>query len=251
MSDSYRRLTRVANRLTYRRNAALIAVSAAVAGSVDTWSGPKPLVITNGVSCSVSSEDVAAARAELGITAEAPLVTHVGNIRPGKGHDMLIDAARALTDRRDDVTWVSIGGEKYPGDLDRVVTKAERAGLGDHLRFLGRRADALAFVGSSDVYVNPSEVEGLPVSVLEAMSLGRPVVATAVGGVPGVIKDGETGLLVESGDSEALANGVQTLLETPDLAGRLGKEGQALVEREYGLAAMVSAVETVYEDVLS
>lgn len=251
MSESYRRPTRLANRLTYRRNTALIAVSGAVAGSVEGWAGPKPLVITNGVSCSISSEETSRARAELGLADETPLVAHVGNIRPGKGHDMLIDSARTLAQRRDDVTWVSIGGEKYPGDLDRVVSRARHEGLEGRLRFMGRRPDALSFVGAADVYVNPSEVEGLPVAVLEALSLARPVVATAVGGVPSVIKDGETGLLIESGDSEGLASGVQRLLEDPGLARRLGEEGRALVEREYSLAAMVSAVEAVYEDVLT
>lgn len=251
MSESYRTLTRVANRSTYRRNAAVIAVSGAVAGSVGGWPGPAPRVITNGVSCSVDAAGAAAARDELGLAEGASLVVHVGNIRPGKGHDMLIDAVAAHRSFGREVTWVSIGGEKYPGDLKRVRTRAETEGLGASMRFLGRRSDALAFVAAADLFVNPSEVEGLPVAVLEAMALERPVVATAVGGVPGIVKDGETGLLVEPGDSKGLAHGVERVLAEPALARRLAHEGRALVEREYGLEAMVRNVEAVYEDVLA
>jgi len=250
MSHSYRTVTRLLNRATYRRNSALIAVSEAVAESVRSWPGPDPLVIANGVACHVTDEETASARAELRLGPEVPLIAHVGNIRPGKGHDTLIDGVKVLAARRPDVSWVSIGGEKYPGDLDRVKTRATEEDVSSHLLFMGRRPDALAFVGAADVFVNPADVEGLPVAVLEAMALGRPVVATAVGGVPSVIRDGETGILVEAGDARALADGVEALLTDRELASRLAKEGRALVEREFGLESMVRSVEEVYEGVL-
>lgn len=251
MTDSYRRPTRLLNRATYTRNRAVIAVSDAVAGSVSTWPGPQARVISNGVACRVEENEVAIARDELGLDPDTPLIAHVGNIRPGKGHDVLIDTASVLHANGRRFRWVSIGGEKYPGDLARVRDRASKSGLSDHLQFLGRRSDALSFVGAADVFVNPSEVEGLPVAVLEAMALGRPVVATAVGGVPSVIKNGETGLLVEPGDPEALAREVERMLDDRSLATSLAKEGQALVEKEYGLEPMVRAVEDVYREVVS
>lgn len=250
MSHSYRPATRLANRATYWRNAALIAVSEAVANSVRGWSGPEPVVVPNGVSCHVDESDIRAAREELGLEPGSSLVVHVGNIRPGKGHDTLIDAVKVFSDGNQDVRWLSIGGEKYEGDLDRVRTRAEEERVSGRLRFTGRRPDALSFVGAADVFVNPADVEGLPVAVLEAMALARPVVATAVGGVPSVVKDGETGILVQPGDPEALAAGVRALLSDRELATRLGKEGQALVEREFGLESMVRSVEDIYQAVL-
>ncbi len=250
MADSYRPLTRMANRLTYGRNRAAMAVSGAVAGSVSSWPGPPVGVIPNGVAVHVEDEAAAAAREELGLAPDAALVAHVGNIRPGKGHDVLIDAATILLRSRPDVTIVSIGGEKYPGDLARVQGRASEAGLGQSLRFLGRRTDALSFVAAADVFVNPSSVEGLPVAILEAMALSRPVVATAAGGVPGIVKDGETGLLVEPEDPEALADGIRRMLSDRDLANRLAGAARELVDKEYGLEPMVRATEEVYRQVL-
>ena len=141
-----------------------------------------------------------------------PLVVHVGNIRPHKGHDTLVEAAAELARLRPGVAVISIGGEKNPGDLDRVRATAREAGVEGSLRFLGRRPDALAFVAAADVFVNPSDVEGLPVAILEAMALGTPVVATAVGGVPAVVEDGVTGLLAERADALGLAQAVDRLL---------------------------------------
>jgi glycosyltransferase involved in cell wall biosynthesis len=250
MADSYRPLTRSLNRMTYARNAAATAVSGAVAGSVAGWPGEPALVIPNGVAVHVDPDGVAAARQELRLSGSEPLVAHVGNIRPGKGHDVLIEAVARLHERLPSVMFVSIGGEKYPGDLERVRSRAIEAGLENVLRFLGRRPDALNFVAAADLFVNPSSVEGLPVAILEAMDLGRPVVAAAAGGVPGIVKDGVTGILVEPNEPEALAGGIEKLINDPYLAERLGLAAQDMVEKEYGLEPMVRATEDVYRAVL-
>jgi glycosyltransferase involved in cell wall biosynthesis len=99
--------------------------------------------------------------------------------------------------------------------------------------------------------VNPADVEGLPIALLEAMSLGKPVVATAVGGVPDVIEDGVEGLLVAPADPEALATGVDRLLGEPDLRHRLGEAARTAVASRHGLGPMVREVEKVYEEILS
>ena len=124
------------------------------------------------------------------------------------------------------------------------------AGLGQLLRFLGRRPDALSFVAAADVFVNPSSVEGLPVAILEAMALGRPVVATAAGGVPGIVKDGETGLLVEPEDPEALAEACAGCCPIGDRANGSPARRASSVDKEYGLEPMVRATEEVYLQVL-
>ena len=250
LADSYRQPTRTLNRASYWRNDVVIAVSDAVAGSLSSFPGPTPQVIPNGVTVDVKPEQAMAARDELGLGPEEPLIVHVGNIRPHKGHSTLIAAAAELTRVKPSATIVSIGGEKYPGDLERIRTEAADSGLGDALRFLGRREDALSFVAAADVYVNPADVEGLPVSILEAMALGIPVVATAVGGVPTVIRHDETGLLVEARQPTALATAILGLLDDPRRARHLGNAGQMLVERDYGLEAMVRTIEESYRRVL-
>lgn len=251
LAGSYRLPTRVANRLTYRRNKVVIAVSEAVADSVRPWFSGSLRVIPNGVSCHVNDSDAESARAELGISdSSTRLIAHVGNIRPGKGHELLIEAVSLIIARRPDVIVVSIGGEKHKGDLERVRALAKTAGVDQQLMFLGRRPDALRFVAAADVFVNPSSIEGLPVAVLEAMSLGTPVVATSVGGVPTIVQDEATGLLVGTGDAEKIAEGVERLLADRESAQRYANEAQNLIESEYGLGPMVHAVEGVYREVL-
>ena len=250
LANSYRPLTRLANRLTYARNDAVIAVSGAVARSVDGYPGPPPSVIPNGVSCRVTEYEAFEARRELEIASEAALVVHVGNIRPHKGHGTLIRAAASIKAARPDVVMVSIGAEKNPGDLERVRREAAELGVGETIRFLGRRRDALRFVAAADVFLNPSDVEGLPLAVLEAMALGTPVVATSVGGVPSVVKDNETGLLVAPSEPESLARATLRLLADSEVAEKLAGAAREVVERAYSLEAMVLAQEAVYRAVL-
>jgi len=251
LAGSYRLPTRVANRLTYTRNHTVTAVSQSVGDSLEGYPGPDPTVIPNGVAIEVEKWRNHSARSMLGIDNDRPLIVHVGNIRPGKGHETLIRAAAILKERCPQCLLVSIGGEKHPGDLRRLQALAVQSGVAESLRFLGRRADALAFIAGADVYVNPSDVEGLPVSILEAMSFGRPIVATAVGGVPSAIRDRETGLLVEPGDAAALAQAVAVLIEDQNLGEKLGSAAESLAAGSYGLQPMVAAFEDIYEEVLN
>lgn len=247
LADGYRQPTRTLNRVTYGRNTAVTAVSQQVAASLAAFPGPPPTVIHNGVSVAVATDAPAARRAELGLSADDPLVVHVGNIRPGKGHDTLIAATIHLPE---EFTVVSIGAEKLEGDLARVRQAAEEANVGHRLHFLGRRSDAIEFIAAADVYVNPSDREGLPVTVLEALALERPVVATAVGGVPSVVHDEETGVLVAPKRPADLAAALFEMVDDQPRARRLAERGRQLVEAEYGLQRMVRAFEALYSEVL-
>ena len=249
IAASYRQPTRSVNRLTYGRNASVIAVSEAVAESLAGYPGPTPRVIPNGVSVSVSPAEIEAVRTELGIQADQSLVVHVGNIRPHKGHENLIAATAVLVASDPHVMVVSVGAEKHDGDLARVRASAESAGVSEHIRFTGRREDARSFLAAADVVVNPADVEGLPLAILEALALSRPVVATAVGGVPAVVMDNVTGLLVPPGDPAALAAGMRTALDSPDAKG-WGQAGAELVATQYGIARMIADYENLYREVL-
>lgn len=248
VSSSYRFPTKQLNRLTYRRNSRTIAVSDAVADSVSAYSDP--LVIPNGVSVSVSDADRIKTRKELGIGERTILIAHVGNIRPHKGHKNLIEAIEILKSRLEDFIVVSIGGEKYPGDFDRIRDEAGQRGVESFFRHLGRREDAISFLAAADIVVNPSDHEGLPLAVLEAMMLGTAVVATAVGGVPSVIDSGSNGLLVPAGDPEALAVALEKVAGDPELRTLLGRNARQDAADRHGLKAMVRAVENVYKDLV-
>ncbi len=250
LADSYRQPTRTLNRLTYAKNANVVAVSEAVAGSVSGFSGSAARVIENGVACHVTDEERLAVRDELELNGGRRLIVHVGNIRPYKGHRTLLAASEIMGREHPDVLTVSVGGEKFPGDLEALRAEARQKGLAESVRFLGRRDDARAFLAAADIVVNPSDVEGLPVAVLEAMALGRPIVATAVGGVPDLIINEKTGLLTEPGDANGLADAIGRLLARPDWATALGAEAKVAVERDHGLEPMVRAVEQVYEETL-
>lgn len=248
--DFYRQPTRALNRLTYGRNHAVIAVSDAVAESLAGYPGPAPCVIPNGVPGGVPDPNQSAVvRQELGIPRSSPLIVHVGNIRPHKGHENLTQAVAIAAKTRPEMVVLSIGGEKVPGDLERVRQRSIALGVDQQLRFLGRRPDAQLFVAAADVVVNPSDIEGLPLTILEALAMERPVVATAVGGVPSVIQTGETGLLVPPGDPEALAAALLEALESP-AAAEWGRAGARLVAARHGLRSMVDAHEKIYRELL-
>ncbi len=250
VAASYRRPVQLVNRLTYARNIAVTAVSDAVATSIAHYPGPAAEIVPNGVAVSVSDRERAAIRQELGLHPGAPLIVHVGNIRPHKGHSNLVAAAGHLRVSVPEAMVVSIGGEKNTGDLDRVRREAAAAGVEANLRFLGRRTDALSFIAAADVFLNPSDFEGLPVAILEAMALDTPVVATNVGGVPGVIQDGVTGVLVPPQDPVALAAGVARVLGDDAEAKSLADAAHRLIETDYSLEAMVRTMESIYARVL-
>jgi glycosyltransferase involved in cell wall biosynthesis len=249
IASSYRQPTEMLNRLTYGRNAAVIAVSNAVAESLSGYPGPAPRVIPNGITFQVTAEESDAVRTELGLRPGQKLVVHVGNIRPHKGHENLVAATRLLVAGEPDLVVVSVGAEKHDGDLARVRESAESAGVSEHIRFMGRRVEARAFLAAADVVVNPADFEGLPLAVLEALALGKPVVATAVGGVSTVVVDGVTGRLVPPRDPEALAAGIREALTSPAAPG-WGIKGAELVARDHGIARMISEYEKVYDEVL-
>lgn len=250
LPSAYRYPTRLANRLTYWRNHAVTAVSPAVAARVRRYPGPRVEVVPNGVSVAVSDSSANEVRRELGLTPSQPLVVHVGNIRPGKGHEVLVRTSAALAQTRSDVTVVSVGGEKYPGGLERLKSHVAQQGLNGTLRFIGPRRDALSFIAAADVYVNPADVEGLPVTILEAMALGRPVVATSVGGVASLIQNGANGFLIPPGSPAALAEAITALLDDPATRRRVGAAGAATVAANYNLESMVRAFEDIYRRVL-
>jgi glycosyltransferase involved in cell wall biosynthesis len=230
--SSHRLPTRVLNRLTIGRNDAVIAVSDAVAAEM----GRRDVrVIRNGVDV-----DVVRAEAVRGVRepiAPSPRYVCVGHLRHRKGVDVLLRASLAIPDAR----GIVVGqGE------DAAQLRELRAQLDAPVDLLGNRTDARAITAAADVFVVPSRTEGTPLALLEAMALERPIVATAVGGLPELLTNEVNALLAPPEDPPALAAAIVRLLNDRELAGRLGSEARATVEREAGAQATAAAYLDVY-----
>jgi glycosyltransferase involved in cell wall biosynthesis len=198
-------------------------------------------VVHNGVPCrSLPAGGPAAAGRKTG---EAARVVMVARLEVQKDHLTLIRAASMLGGVR-----FLLAGE---GPL-RAVLEAEvsRLGLQDRVVFLGQRDDVPQLLVSSDLFVLPSLHEGMPLSLLEAMAHGLPVVASSVGGIREVVTDGVTGLLVAPSDPAALAGAIRRLLDDPSLARRLAAAARENVLDRFSVEAMVRGVSRVYREVL-
>ena len=167
------------------------------------------------------------------------LIVAGGRLMPQKRHDLAIGAMVRLPD----AALVIVGDGTLRPNLERQI---EELGLSGRVRLMGARTDARAILGAADVVVQPSDWEGLPLVVLEAMSAARPVVATRVRGLRELIRDGVDGLLVPSGDADALATAIATILTDHNLACRLGGAAAARFEHEFSEAAMVSAYRSLW-----
>lgn len=183
-----------------------------------------------------------------GIQPRTHLIGTVGRFVPPKGHTYLLDAIVRLQSQFPDVKTLVVGDGAL---LRPMEEKAQALGLSDAVVFTGIRRDVPEILALLDVFVLPSLWEGLPIALLEAMAAGLPVVATRVGGVPEVVEDGVTGLLVPPRDPDALAEAITRLLRDPDLRCKMGQAGRERVESEFSVEKMVRKTETLYEEVLT
>jgi glycosyltransferase involved in cell wall biosynthesis len=243
--SSHHPATRWANRLTLGLEDATIAVSDEVRASM----APRPARRTEVVLHGVDVEAIAgrrgerdAARAELGVSRDELVLATVANLRANKDYPTMLAAARLLVDAGEPVRFVSVGQGPLADELER---ERDRLGLGERFRFLGYREDPIRVLVAADVFCLSSRFEGLPISMLEAMAAGLPVVATGVGGVPAVVRDGSEGRLVPPGDPAALAAAVTELSD----AGLRARHAAAAAERvrAFGIDRAVSRQQELYE----
>jgi glycosyltransferase involved in cell wall biosynthesis len=159
-------------------------------------------------------------------------------------HDSLLKAFAQIAPEWPEARLLLVG--RGPEE-ERLRMLADRLELSARVRFAGEQADVAPSLEEMDLYVQSSIAEGMPNSVLEAMAAGLPVVATAVGGTPEVLADGETGLLVPPGDPAAMAAALTTLLADRAKAAVFGRAGRARVEADFGEATMVRRVEALLD----
>lgn len=241
----------LAARATRRLAACTVAVSEAVRDELIAGEGVEPrrvVVIRNGVDTErFAALDRAAARAALGVAADAFVVGGVGRLSPEKGFHHLLDAASLAA--RDGVRLQLL----LAGDgAQRAALQQQAAdlGLAATVRFLGTCTDPAPVYAAADVFALPSQEEGLPNALLEAMAAGRAVVATAVGGVPSLIEDQRNGLLVAPRAPAALAAAIGRLAADAALREKLGQAARRFVVQHCSLAAMVAAHARLYRELL-
>ncbi|MEZ4617173.1 MAG: glycosyltransferase [Caldilineaceae bacterium] len=251
--ERYHPLTRWVHRATFGWQNCVLTVSDEVQASIQRMGGDRQTTVRtllNGVPVEqVRREATALAqlRAELAIPADHTIVGSVAVFRAQKRlADWLAVAAQvAAHDER--VTFLLVGDGP---EMATVRARVAALGLTDRVRLPGFRADGRRYLGLMDIYLMSSQFEGLPIALLEAMALGKPVVATTVGGIPEAVTDGQEGLLAAVGAVDALAAAVRRLVASAEERARLGAAGAARVDAHFHLRHRVAAIEATYREIL-
>lgn len=239
----------VLDRLILRGYARVVAVSEEVRQRLlnSGVKADKVSLINNGIDLRPFDHASAAVKDALGWSS-FPLVGLVGRLAVEKGVDIFLDTAARVLVRCPDTKFVVAGDGPDRAALEKQIDKL---GIRDHVRLLGRCDDMPALYASLDIMVSASRQEGLPIAILEGMASRRPLVATAVGEVPTVIRDDRTGVLVPTPDPELLSAAIIELLGDPAKCKRLGSAARQLVEDEFSAERMTADYLRVYEDAIA
>ncbi len=187
-------------------------------------------------------------RREIGIAPQVPLVGSVGRLVPIKNHTLLLHAARRMVDLDTSAHFVIVGDGELRARLEDLARQLE---LAPRVHFLGWREDLAPIYSDLDLLALTSDNEGTPVAVLEAMAAGVPVVSTAVGGVPDVIRDGETGSLVMRREVEDFAQAMLRALRNMPFSQAMAERARAEVVARFGKERMLAETAALYENVLA
>jgi glycosyltransferase involved in cell wall biosynthesis len=243
--------TRWVNRLAFRAGVTPVTIAHAVDESVQRLYGvTSATMIPNGVDvaaygCAATPRD--AWRAAHGLRDDEIVYLCVGRLYAQKNHALLLRAFAAMARKQTGARLVVIG----EGELRRALeAQATALGIAARVRFLGIRRDVPDALAASDVFVLASDYEGHPLSVMEAMAAGLPVVATAVGGVPELVTEGKTGLLVPAGDADALA-AAMTRLAARALRESMSRRARERAVRDFGVQTMVDAYARLYRKLVN
>jgi glycosyltransferase involved in cell wall biosynthesis len=188
------------------------------------------------------------ARRQMGLRDEAFVVGWVGRMTAVKRTKLVVRALQDLVARNVDAFVVLVGDGP---DRDQLERYAHELGVIKRCLFLGYQEDVARFYDAIDALVLPSINEGTPVSVIESLAARRPAVATRVGGVPDIVRDGIDGFLVDADDGDALATRLAELAADPELRARMGEAGHARVIERYAVARLVDDVDKLYRSLLA
>jgi len=189
--------------------------------------------------------DIEEKRRQFGIKSTDLVVGVVSKLWEGKGHKCILQAARNVITKVPNVKFMFVGEGYLREELEALT---QQLGLNNHVIFSGFRTDLPELTSTFDIAILASFFEGLGRVLLEAMVLGKPVIATKVGGIVDVVDDGKTGILVPPNDSNALAGAIVRLLSDDDLRKKMGKAGKEKIDAKFSAQTMVSQIEKVYEE---
>lgn len=220
----------------------------APSGREDEWLHASLPKETAGPLRSGGSADILPVRAEFSLPPEATLVGLFGHLDDQKGQPLLVQAAREIVACCPQTYFLFVG-QARPSFQKRLWEMAARDGVADRLRFTGIRHDVPRLMASMDVVTAPSQREAFGMVIIEAMALEKPVVATRVGGIPELVADQETGLLVDS-SPHALAEAISALLRAPDRRAAMGRSGRERVHARFSAKTMVDNIEALYYSIV-
>jgi len=228
----------------------IIAVSNAVKESLisECWlPSCKIEVVYNGIDIPRFSGDTDGSKIieELNLTSEDKIIGIVARLSHEKSHITLIKAMKKVIKDVPNVKLLIVGDGPLKVSLMRSVKKMK---LNDFCFFLGIRKNIPEIISCLDVAVLSSVTEGLPISLIEAMTSGKCVVGTDVGGIPEVIDHGENGLLIPPNDPEKLAEALIYLLNNPDIAKKMGEKGIKIAKEEFSYQIMIKKIERIYDE---
>lgn len=186
-------------------------------------------------------------RNELSLEENVPIIGAIGRLVWQKGFEQFIEAIPGVLKEFEEARFLIVG----EGDLkEKLRAKSERLNVKNHLIFTGFRDDIKEILQSVDLLVIPSLLEGLPMILLEAMVMKKPIVATNIEGIMEILENGSSGLLVPPGEAKALAGAIINMLTHRDKALKMGLVARKVVEDRFGVDIMVQRVEDVYDDLL-
>jgi glycosyltransferase involved in cell wall biosynthesis len=192
------------------------------------------------------------ARTQLGIPEDSLLVGEVGKVIAIKGYDDFVKAADTVRRTIPNVAFIGVGGVSR-SDIayeQRIMELIDKYSLQGSFKLLGHRDDVACIMGELDLLVLPSHIDAFPRVLLEAMAASKPVVGTRVGGIPEIIEEGVTGLLVSPCSPSDLAQAIIKILKNPDLARRMGTAGRERVNAYFSAERYVTEIQEIYEELL-
>ncbi|MCK4810118.1 MAG: glycosyltransferase family 4 protein [Candidatus Omnitrophica bacterium] len=206
----------------------------------------KIMVIYNGVNLDKfqSKKTMAEIFPNLNIVNRLFFITTVSMLIPAKGLEYLIRAIPMVTKYAPEVMFIVVGEGYFQKNLTELV---DELGVQENIYFTGRRSDVPEILCASDFLVHPSLKEALPYTILEVMAAGKAVVASAVGGIPELVKHGTNGVLVPAGDHVALGDAIKSLLNSKNLSLEMGVLGRRMIEEKFAIGKVINQHLQLYE----
>lgn len=215
---------------------------------LESKAGRKIMTMRNAADLVDTGRDYKDIRSLFCIGQDQVVLAVVGRLSPEKGHRYFVEAFEILSKRYERVTAILVGDGQERLNLEQMILDK---GLSSIIFLAGHQHDVSPFYNVSDIVVMPSLAEGMPVAAIEAMMFSKPVIASRVGGVPEVVIDGETGLLVEPANPTALADALESLVKDLDKRVAFGNAGKVRAEKDFNPITRVRKIMDVYKDILS